>query len=208
MFREFLADPLIVKITSALEPIDIDCDTHIPKRDGQRPAAVLMPLVMRSDEWHVLLTRRPMHLPKHPGQIAFPGGRTEAGELPREAALRETHEEVGIAAHNVHLLGRLPSFNAVSEYRVTPFVGLLNPLAEIIPDPGEVDEAFEIPFSFFMNRANHVERRVDYEGKMHILFDMPWPNKDDPTHHVWGMTAMMMYRLYQRGFDKTKNKHN
>ena len=201
MFSAYLADPLIAKITGALEPIDIDGDTHIPKREGQRPAAVLMPLVQRENEWQVLLTRRPMHLPRHPGQIAFPGGRTEAGELPCEAALRETHEEVGIAARDIHLLGRLPSFNAASEYRVTPFVGLLNPAAKIIPDPGEVEEVFEVPFSFFMDRNNHVRREVEFEGEMHILFDMPWPAKDNPTHHVWGMTAMMMYRLYQRGFE-------
>ena len=199
MFSCFLQDPIIAKISEVLEPIDMSDDTHIPKREGQRPAAVLMPLVMRG-EWQVLLTRRPMHLQNHPGQIAFPGGRTEEGERPYQAALRETHEEVGIAASDIHLLGRLPSFNAASEYRVTPLVGLLNPDAKIIPDPGEVDEVFEVPFSFFMNKNNHVWRELEFEGEPHILYDMPWPTKDEPTHHVWGMTAMMMYRLYQRGF--------
>ena len=202
-----LDDRLIKNIGAALKPVNMCDNRHEPKRGGQRQASVLMPLVKREvgkrevakrEEWHVLLTRRPLHMPTHPGQISFPGGRTETGETPCQGAVRETHEEVGVAAHDIHLLGRLPSFNAVSEFRVTPFVGVLNPAAEIIPCPNEVEEALEIPFAFFMNADNHVERKVDFEGKEHILYDMPWPNSERPTWHVWGMTAMMMYRLYQK----------
>ncbi len=192
-----LDDPLIKRVGAVLKTVDMCDDSHIPKREGQRPATVLMPLVKR-DEWKVLLTRRPMHMPTHPGQISFPGGRTEPGETPCEGALRETHEEVGVVASDVHLLGRLPSFNAVSEFRVTPFVGVLNPSAKIIPCASEVEETIEIPFGFFMNAQNHVSRKVEFEGAVHQLYDMPWPNTDKPTWHVWGMTAMMMYRLFQR----------
>jgi len=191
-----LNDPLIERIGTVLQTVDMCDDSHIPKRDGQRPAAVLMPLVKRG-EWKVLLTRRPMHMPTHPGQISFPGGRTEAGETPCQGALREAHEEVGVVASDIHLLGRLPSFNAVSEFRVTPFVGVLNPKATIIPCASEVEETMEIPFDFFMDRENHVPRKVEFEGAAHQLYDMPWPNAKEPTWHVWGMTAMMIYRLYQ-----------
>ena len=142
MFSAQLQDPIITKITSALLPVGICGDTHIPKRDGQKQASVLMPLVRRENEWQILLTKRPLHLENHPGQIAFPGGKTETGETPCEGALRETQEEVGIEAHHIHLLGRLPSFNAASQYRITPYVGLFSPQAKIIPDPGEVEEAF------------------------------------------------------------------
>ncbi|MBN4055882.1 CoA pyrophosphatase [bacterium AH-315-J23] len=196
-----LDDPLIKRISAVLRSVDMCDDSHIPKRDGQRPATVLMPLIKR-DEWKVLLTRRPMHMPTHPGQISFPGGRTEAGETPCQGALRETHEEVGIAAPDIHLLGRLPSFNAVSEFRVTPFVGIINPSAEIIPCANEVEETIEIPFEFFMNTENHIPRTVEFEGVTHQLYDMPWPDVQNPTWHVWGMTAMMMYRLYQRMDDE------
>lgn len=192
-----LDDPLIENIRSVLAPVDMCDDSHIPKRNGQRPATVLVPLVKR-DEWQVLLTRRPMHMPTHAGQISFPGGRTEAGETPHQGALRETYEEVGVVAQDIRLLGRLPSFNAVSEFRVTPFVGVLNPAAKIIPSPDEVEETKEIPFGFFMNANNHVPRSVEFDGVEHKLYDMPWPNAQDPTWHVWGMTAMMLYRLYQR----------
>jgi len=191
-----LDDPLIQRISGILQPVEMDDDSHIPKRTGQRPASVLVPLVKRG-EWRVLLTRRPLHMPTHAGQIAFPGGSTEAGETPSESAIRETREEVGVAAQDVHLLGRLGSFNAVSEFRVTPFVGILNPQVKIIPCASEVEEVIEIPFAFFMDKANHVPRSVEFEGAVHQLYDMPWPDAKNLSWHIWGMTAMMMYRLYQ-----------
>jgi len=199
-FETYLNDPLVKQISTGLETLDFKDDTFVPKRQGQRQASVLMPLVYRDAVWSVLLTRRPQHMKNHAGQISFPGGRIEDGETPLQGALRETHEEVGINENDIHPIGRLPSFNAVSEFRVTPFVGLINPMAEIIPEPNEVDEAFEIPFTFFMDPNNHVERRIAYNGEEHILYDMPWPDKNDIEHNVWGMTAMMMYRLYQRAF--------
>ncbi len=198
MFSQELKDPVITNIMAALLPVSIQGDTHVPKRDGQRPASVLMPLVRREAGWQVLLTKRPLHLQNHPGQVAFPGGRTETGETPCEGALRETCEEVGITSDHIHLLGRLPSFNAVSEYRVTPYVGLFSPRAKIMADPGEVEEVFEVPLDFFMDETNHVRREIEINGEHHILYDMPWPNQDNMVHHIWGMTAMMMYRLYQR----------
>jgi 8-oxo-dGTP pyrophosphatase MutT (NUDIX family) len=199
-FKTYLADPLIEQIKTGLEPLAFSDETYATKRNGQRPASVLMPLVRREAEWNVLFTRRPEHMKTHAGQISFPGGRTEDGESPLDGALRETHEEVGIGAHDIFPIGRLASFDAVSEFRVTPYVGIIDPVAKIIPEPAEVDEAFEIPFSFFMNPDNHIERRIEYEGEEHILYDMPWPQKQGATHNVWGMTAMMMYRLYQRAF--------
>jgi len=191
-----LDDPLIGQIGKVLQPVDMTDDSHIPARDGQRPASVLVPLIKR-DVWRVLLTRRPMHMPTHAGQIAFPGGRTEIGETPAQGAIRETGEEVGVRAGDIHLLGRLASFNAVSDFRVTPFVGILNPQAKVIPCQDEVEEVIEIPFSFFMDKANHVPRTVEFEGATHKLYDMPWPNAQSPSWHIWGMTAMMMYRLYE-----------
>ncbi|MBL4870761.1 MAG: CoA pyrophosphatase [Robiginitomaculum sp.] len=204
MFSDVLKDPVISDISRALLPTKNSCDTHIPKRVGQEPASVLILLVLRGDQWHIVLTKRPMHMKNHAGQIAFPGGRTEVGENPYDGALRETHEEIGVATSDIHILGRLPSFNAVSQYRVTPFVGLLNPTAKTQPDPGEVEEIFEVPFAFFMDSNNHVRREVKFEGERHIIYDMPWPSAQETTHNVWGMTAMMMFRLYQRMGYETK----
>ncbi len=192
-------DPIIHKIRSSLLPVSIDNGEDAVKRAGQRRAAVLMPLVKR-DDWQVILTQRPETMPSHPGQISFPGGKIESGESAQEAALRETKEEVGLKASDIELIGRLPSFNAVSEYRVTPFVGIIQSLASIVPDPTEVADVFEIPLSFLMNPDNHVARDVFFDGQEHRLYDMPYDEPGGVHRNLWGMTAMMIYRVYQRSF--------
>ena len=100
------SDPLIHRVRDALLPLQIKDGADEVKRDGQKQASVLMPLIRRS-EWMVLLTQRPMTMPRHPGQISFPGGRREPFESALEAALRETHEEVGIEPHKINVLGRI-----------------------------------------------------------------------------------------------------
>ena len=194
------SDVFLDKVRSALLPLEISDGTDQVKRDGQRKAAVLFPLVMR-DEWQVILTQRPETMPSHAGQIAFPGGKAEVGEVIAQTALRETEEEIGVGAEDIELLGRLPSFDAVSQYRITPFVGVVSPDAAIIPDPREVESAFEVPLSFLMNSDNHKRREVFFDGKDHVLFDMPYDEADGRHRNIWGMTAMTIYRLWQRGFE-------
>ena len=193
----FDSDPIIFKIQKSLLPVDISDGSDTVKREGQREASVLMPLVMRS-EWQVILTQRPETMPSHAGQIAFPGGKREQGETALQAALRETEEEVGLNARHIDIIGRLPSFNAASDYRVTPFVGIVEASAKIIPDEHEVADVFETPLAFVMNPEKHIPRDVFFEGKNHRLYDMPYNSPDGTPRNIWGMTAMMMYRLYQR----------
>lgn len=188
------------KVRNALLPLKISDGADQVKRDGQRKAAVLLPLVLR-EGWQVILTQRPETMPSHPGQIAFPGGKAEIGETIAQTALRETEEEIGVNADDVKLLGRLPSFNAVSKYRITPFVGIVSPNAEIIPDPREVESVFEVPLGFLMNPDNHKRREVFFDGQDHVLFDMPFVEPDGRHRNIWGMTAMTIYRLWQRGFE-------
>lgn len=193
------SDPTIRRVKNALLPLDIKDGAHKVQREGQRAASVLMPLVKR-DDWQVILTQRPDTMPTHAGQISFPGGRIEPGEGPRQAALRETYEEIGVPKERISLLGRLPSFNATSQFRVTPYVGVVDAQVNITPDPREVAEAFEVPFSFLMNDANHVARDVEWKTQKFTLYDMPY-NAPDGTHrNIWGMTAMVMYRLWQRAY--------
>ena len=135
-----------------------------------------------------------------PDRLRSQGGKREAGETALDAALRETEEEIGLRAVDISVIGRLPSFNAVSDYRVTPFVGIVNSAATIIPDDHEVDDVFETPLSFVMNAQNHKPRDIFFEGKNHRLYDMPYNSPDGTYRNIWGMTAMMMYRLYQRSY--------
>lgn len=197
------SDDMIKRIRAALLPVEILDGTNEIKRDGQRKAAILMPLVLRDGFWHIILTQRPETMPSHPGQIAFPGGKAEADETIAQTALRETKEEIGVGAEAIELIGRLPSFNAVSQYRVTPFVGVVSPEAVVSPDPREVESVFEVPMSFLMNPKNHIRREVFFDGRDHVLFDMPYNEPDGRHRNIWGMTAMTIYRLWQGGFDDT-----
>ena len=197
-------DPIIQKVLTACLPVSSLLGQDEVKRGGQRVAAVMIPLVLRGDDWQVILTQRPDTMPSHPGQIAFPGGKREFGETTLNAALRETEEEIGIDRQFVTITGRLPSFNLISNYRVTPFVGLIDPNAVITPDPREVADVFEVPLSFLMNSENHVSRDVHFDGKDHVMIDMPYTGVDGVYRNIWGMTANTLFRLYQRGFETKK----
>ncbi len=195
-----MSEDMLPKVRAALLPLSITDGTDEVKRDGQRIAAVLVPLVMRS-EWHIILTQRPETMPSHAGQIAFPGGKAEGGETIAQTALRETEEEIGVASAHIDLIGRLPSFNAVSDFRITPFIGIVAPDAVITPDPREVESVFEVPLAYLMNPANHIRREVFFDGKDHVLFDMPYDEPNGRHRNIWGMTAMTLYGLWRRGFE-------
>lgn len=189
---------VIARLSDVLLPVDITDGADTVKREGQRVAAVLALLVERPKGWHIVLTQRPETMPSHPGQISFPGGKKEEDEPVNVTALRETEEEIGVAETDITLIGRLPSFDAVSSYRVTPFVGIMNSDAVMIANPGEVEDVFEVPMAFLMDDANHKPRHVFFDGRDHRLIDMPYDDEKGVHRNIWGMTAMMIYRLYQR----------
>ena len=126
------------------------------------PAAVLVPLVLHESGPTVLLTRRSENLHDHPGQISFPGGRSEAqDESAIATALRESFEEIGLAAGLVEVLGHLPDYHTGTGFRVTPVVGLIQPPIDLRLDAFEVQEAFEVPLQFLMSAANHQRHRQE-----------------------------------------------
>jgi len=110
---------------------------RLPGRDGvATPAAVLVPVVNRPGGLTLLLTQRSADLPDHPGQISFPGGRVEPGDATfADAALRETAEEIGLAASRIEVLGELATYETVTGYSVTPIVGWVEPPFTLSPDP-------------------------------------------------------------------------
>ena len=99
-----LNDPTLKRIYSAILPVEITDGCDAIEKEGQVPAAVLMPLVRRGN-WQVILTQRPQTMPTHAGQISFPGGRMNEGEAAVQAALRETQEEIGISPTDITLMG-------------------------------------------------------------------------------------------------------
>jgi len=154
-------------------------------------AAVLVPVVEREQGLTVLLTRRASHLKRHAGQVSFPGGRIEAGDPgPWEAALREAEEEIGLSPEHVRLVGYLGDHFVITGYVVTPVVGFVRPGFSLKLDLTEVEEAFEVPLSFVLDRANHVPRERHFAGRTFKGYDIPYQG-----HNIWGATAVMLMSL-------------
>ena len=161
-----------------------------------RPAAVLVPIVDRPEGLTVLLTRRSAHLASHAGQVAFPGGRIDPDDDgPVGAALREADEETGIAAEFVTPIGFLDPYETGSGFVIVPVVGVLREGWTATPNPGEVDEIFEVPFAFLMDVANHQRHSSVWQGRERRYYAMPYE-----SHNIWGATAGMIVNLRERLF--------
>ena len=169
------------------------------KRMTARPpldAAVLIPIVLR-EQPTVLLTVRSAKLSSHSGQVAFPGGKRDPLDVSAEAtALREAHEEVGLAPQNVEVLGRLPIYVTGTAFHVTPVVALVRPQPSYFPNPGEVADLFEVPLSYLLNPAHHERRVMQWQGIDREWFAMPYQDGEQ-QRYIWGATAGMLRNLYR-----------
>lgn len=160
-----------------------------------RPAAVLAPIVMRPEGLTVLLTQRASHLRSHSGQVAFPGGKVDAGETPRDAALREAREEIGLEAGFIEPLGWLDPYLTGTGFRIAPLVALVEPGFTLDINHDEVEDAFETPFAFLMDPANHVRQEREWKGVMRKFYAMPHNDR-----YIWGATAGILRNLWERLF--------
>lgn len=160
-------------------------------------AAVLIPLVNRPGGLTVLLTQRTSHLSSHSGQIAFPGGKADAEDSDAQAtALREAEEEIGLAPHNVAVLGTFPTYTSGSAYIITPVLGLLRDGFVLKANPDEVADIFEVPLAFLMNPANHHRHAVDWAGQRREWLSMAYA-ETGTERFIWGVTAAMLRNFYR-----------
>jgi 8-oxo-dGTP pyrophosphatase MutT (NUDIX family) len=154
-------------------------------------AAVLVPIVLRADAPALLLTVRASHLRSHAGQISFPGGRVEPGDLDlAAAALRETQEEIGINAASIELVGFLSDQIVRTGYRITPVVALLHPGFTLRPDSTEVAEVFELPLAFALSAGNYRSRPLRARGLEFEIWELPFGERN-----IWGATAGILANL-------------
>ena len=151
-----------------------------------RRAAVLIPLIQVDGNWHIIYTRRADSVEHHKGQVSFPGGSTDPDDdSPEATALREAHEEIGIRPADVRLLGRLGEMVTISNFIVTPVVG-------VVPWPYgfkvhtiEVGRVFTIPLAWLATRDNWQEFIRVETGHSVIAY---FPHDSEL---LWGATARM-----------------
>ncbi len=155
------------------------------------PAAVLVPLIERNQGMTVLLTRRAEHLSSHSGQISFPGGREEIGDLaPLRTALREAEEEIGLDPERVEILGRLANYVVGTGYRITPVVGFVDPETEFVREEDEVAEIFEVPLTIVMEPENYHREHMRIENVDRSYYVLPYGG-----YRIWGATASILANL-------------
>ena len=164
-------------------------------------AATLLALFEEAGEARLILIRRAQALPVHAGEVALPGGRVEPGEGMVDAALREAEEEVGIRPADVEVVGWLdPVVGRTSGWVALPVVGLLRARPAVVPDPGEVELAFDVALSDLL--AEGVYRQEQW--------DLPAGGASRPMHFfeladdlIWGMTARVLHQLLAAVIERT-----
>lgn len=169
--------------------------TAKPIADGAYPlAAVLVPVYPRNGELHVIFTKRTQFVTRHKGEISFPGGAftLEDADLVT-TALRETHEEIGVRPEDVEVIGQLDDLITVSDFRVTPYVGVIRRSPyEFIANAFEVETIIEVPVSHLLDKANIVwERRLRNGREVEVqgyAFE---------EHVIWGATAGILRQLLE-----------
>jgi 8-oxo-dGTP pyrophosphatase MutT (NUDIX family) len=157
-------------------------------------AAVLVPIIERAESPALLMTVRASHLRRHAGQISFPGGRLESGDADiAAAAMRETEEEIGIAAAAIEPIGYLPDHVVQTGYRITPVVALLAPGLALTPDGTEVAEVFELPLAIALAADSYRVSRRSIRGVDVDTWELTFGD-----YNIWGATAGMLAHLRER----------
>lgn len=195
-----MSDPLAPVLAALARPgrpssdYDLNPDIVLPEDRKLRPAGVLVAFDCFKGEPRLHLTKRSSHLRHHPGQIAFPGGKVDPeDDGPVSAALREAREEIGLPGDNVEILGTLDPHETVTSFLVTPVLARIHTPFEVIPEAGEVAEAFTVPLSHVADPSNFRTKSRRWRGTRRSYFVAPYG-----PYYIWGATARILRSLADR----------
>ena len=187
-----LADRIRAALSGAPSEAPLEGDLSEERAKANVPAAVLIAITDRPDPG-VILTVRREHLRTHAGQIAFPGGRIDAGEDPTEAALREAREEILLQPDAVDVIGSIEDYRTVTGFIVTPVIGVVAPDLPLQPHEHEVADWFEAPLGFILDPTNQHRRSALFQGQTRHYYEIVWNDRS-----IWGATAAMIINLSRR----------
>lgn len=169
-------------------------DSHaFDGEDASVDAAVLIAVTDRAEPG-LILTQRPETMRKHPGQVAFPGGRVDATDADViAAALREAEEEIALPRDAVRVIGLADRYRTGTGFDITPVIAIIAPDLPLHPNDDEVAAIFEVPLSFVLEPANHSEVRIEWQGRERVFYEMHWQG-----FRIWGATAAIIVNLSRR----------
>ncbi|MCX8118389.1 MAG: CoA pyrophosphatase [Desulfobacterota bacterium] len=180
--RKRISIDRIIQVLSSRERRVID---HPP---NYARAAVLVPLFQKDGSCHLLLTKRTDLVKYHKGEISFPGGMVDEKDASLEkTALREAYEEIGLREEDVQILGTLDDILTVTQFIVTPFVGLFPYPYPFRTSAIEIAELIEVPLSFLLKKENLTEQEITRMGRREIV-----PAYQYGPHTIWGATARIL----------------
>jgi 8-oxo-dGTP pyrophosphatase MutT (NUDIX family) len=189
-----LADAPEFKVHPARSDYDFNPEFRRPPGEVKlTPAAVLMPIVAKPVPT-VLFTQRTANLTRHAGQVSFPGGRVDpTDETALATALRETHEETGIAPDFVTVAGFMEGYETGTGFAILPVVGVLRQGFTLMPNPAEVNEIFEVPLSFLLDPKNRERQSREWQGQKREFYAFNYG-----SHYIWGATAAILVNFAER----------
>ncbi len=167
-------------------------DDELATRGDMAAAAVLVAITDRPEPG-VILTQRTETLRKHPGQVAFPGGRLDPGEDAIAAALREAEEEIALPRTVPHVIATLEPYRTGTGFEIVPVLAVVPPDLPLIAAEAEVASVFEVPLAFLLNIANHAPRTALWQGAERHYVEIMWNDR-----RIWGATAGMIVNLSRR----------
>lgn len=193
---------LLDAVARAVHPLDTpphapgwnhDCVTGLVG-DGARRAAAVLVGVRTTNEPRVVFTLRRNDLAQHAGQVSFPGGGAETGDVDSVAtALRESREEIALDTARVEPFGYLDCIETISGFCVTPVMARVAPDAVVIAQPDEVARVFEVPLAFLLDPANVHRDVYRVRGVARNVYEYAGVEP-----RIWGATAAMLVNLMQR----------
>lgn len=139
----------------------------------------------------VILTRRAGRLSSHAGEVAFPGGKRDPGDVNVLAtALRESHEEIGLPPDAVRVIGSLSQVVSKHGFLVTPYLGVISAGIELVPNPDELESLFRVPLRFLLDPRQLQLERLSFDGSVAHM-----PRYDYQGYVIWGLTAYVLVEL-------------
>lgn len=172
---------------------DLEVYRSVEDESALRPAAVLLAITREeeSKQSSLVLTVRSTNLKSHAGQISLPGGTQEPeDDSAVTTALRESEEEIGLAAEHVEVIGRLGTLALPSGFLITPIVGVIENDLNFTPQPEEVADIFHAPLDLILDADAYQKSKVEYKGSDRTILELHYED-----YRIWGATAAILYHL-------------